>query len=323
MPIPLNVHEFEEKFKTEEDCQEALAKLRWPDGFVCPNCGHDDGQKLQNRPLIQCRLCRHQASVTAGTMFHKTRVPLKNWFWMIHSMAVSKGGVSTMRLSVQLGMYYKTAWHIMQKIRHAMASRDDGITLAGLIEVDEAIVGPEARKTGRMKKEKEGQFEAKPRGKYRGRKPRSGAKRKIQTEVLVLVEREAHGAGSLAMRVLERTNRDNISEVVEHRVEPNQHFKTDALQSHFVLRKFGQHTAINQSTWTGGEDALPVVHRAISLLKRSLMGTHHGVGQRYLQRYLHEMAFRWNRKDSLHTIVQSLLRACVFTVPMTYAELRL
>lgn len=141
--------EFQDSFRTEEDCQRYLAKLRWPKGFICPNCEHDDAYLVTTRGLFQCVVCRHQTSVTSGTLFHGTKIPLRNWFWMIYQVSQDKGGASSTRLAEQLGMYQKTVWHILQKIRHAMSRRDENIILAGLIELDEAVIGPQARKTGR------------------------------------------------------------------------------------------------------------------------------------------------------------------------------
>ena len=187
MDIPMTALEFQDRFRTEEDCQEALAKLRWPQGFTCPNCGHDDAYLIKERRLLQCIVCRHQASITAGTIFHGTKIPLRNWFWMIYTVAHDKGGASSSRFAQQLGMYQKTAWHILQKIRHAMGNRDEVIKLEGLIEIDEAEIGREARKTGRRKSDPPARHKGM---RQRGRAATSGGKKKTQTEVLVMVESE-------------------------------------------------------------------------------------------------------------------------------------
>lgn len=157
MRTTITAIDFQDKFRTEEDCELALARLRWPKGFYCPNCGHDDAYHLLGRRLFQCTVCRHQTSVTAGTMFHATKIPLRHWFWIIYQVAQDKGGGSSSRLARQLGMYQKTVWHLLQKIRHAMGRRDEGIILAGLIELDEAVIGPHARKTGRVKQDEQQQ----------------------------------------------------------------------------------------------------------------------------------------------------------------------
>lgn len=177
--LPRTAVEFQDRFRTEDDCLNAIAKLRWPNGFVCPNCGHDDAYFVSTRQLFQCTLCTHQTSITAGTLFHGTKIPLRNWFWMIYIVAHDKGGASSTRIAAQLGMYQKTVWHILHKIREAMGNRDESITLAGLIELDEAEIGAEARKTGRRKLGKEGYRPGRHKGmRNRGLKPRSGIKKR-------------------------------------------------------------------------------------------------------------------------------------------------
>ncbi len=138
--------QFQQHFGTDQQCRDFLFKLRWPKGFVCPNCEHDDAQFLAPRRLYQCYNCKHQSSVTSGTIFHKTHLPLTCWFWIIYQMTHDKGGASATRLASQLKRPYKTVWHILHKLRLAMGRRDEGITLAGLVEFDEAVLGPEARR---------------------------------------------------------------------------------------------------------------------------------------------------------------------------------
>ena len=321
----LTAIEFQDRFRSEEDCLEYIRRIRWPKGFVCPNCGHDFGYELNERRLFQCGVCKRQTSVTAGTIFHKTRTPLRHWFWMIYQIAQDKGGASASKLARQLGGFQSTVWNQLQKLRHAMERRDEEITLAGFIELDEAIIGPHARKTGRKRTDDDNENQKKgPKMRKRGRRKKDGSKPKEQTEVVVMVERESSGAGNLAMKVVYRTTRDDLRETIDLRVDENrQSFKTDAIQSHYVVKSMGHSL---QAMKLGGPiscEELPVVHRAISLLKRSLMGTYHGVSSRYLPRYLSEFAFRWNRRDAEDTLWQSLLRAACFAAPMQYAELRL
>jgi len=315
--------EFQDRFRTEEDCLDFIRQLRWPHGFICPNCGHDFGYELNERRLYQCSICRRQTSVTAGTIFHKTRTPLRHWFWMIYQIAQDKGGASASKLAKQLGGFQSTVWNQLQKLRHAMERRDETITLAGFIELDEAVIGPQARKTGRRKKDDDDKKG--PRLKSLGRPRKDGTKPKRQTEVVVMVERENRHAGNLAMKVIYKTTRNDVREAVQQRVEDNQQsFKSDAAQSHFVVKSMGHELqAIPLSGTPLSCEELPVVHRAISLLKRFLIGTYHGVSAKYLQRYLSEFAFRWNRRDSEQTLWASMLKAACFAAPMTYSELTL
>lgn len=322
MQEEMSAIEFQDKFRTEEDCLEFIRQLRWPNGFICPNCGHDFAYELNNRRLYQCSVCRRQTSVTAGTIFHKTRTPLRHWFWMIYQVAQDKGGASASKLARQLDGFQSTVWNQLQKLRHAMDRRDETITLAGFIELDEAVIGPHARKTGRQnidpaKKE--------PRKKTLGKRKGDGSKPKQQTEVVVMVERENAAAGNLAMRVIYKTTRAEVREAVELRVDDNrQQFKSDAIQSHYVVRSMGHDLkALPLSGSPVSCEELPIVHRAISLLKRFLIGTYHGVSPRYLSRYLSEFCFRWNRRDAESTLWLSMLRAACLALPMTYAELQL
>jgi hypothetical protein len=326
MPEPTNMLEFQNQFGSDDACLDYLERLRWPNGFICPNCDHDFGYRIAYRRLIQCAVCRHQTSVTAGTLFHKTRIPLLKWFYMIYLTTSDKGGASAMRLSKQLGMHYATVWFCLHKIRSALARRDDAITLAGFIELDEAVIGPHARKTGRQRSKKDDNDHKKgPRLKSLGRKPKTGKKTKTQTEVLVMVERENHSAGNIAMKVITKTTRDDLREAAGLRVDDNrQFFKTDACQSHYVLKSMG-HDLLAQclSNSPLSVEELPIVHRAIALVKRLLMGTYHGVSSRFLQPYLDEFCFRWNRRDHESTLWQSALRACALALPTQHAELRL
>jgi transposase-like protein len=237
---------------------------------------------------------------------------------MVYLIAQDKGGVSTLKLSNDLGMHYDTVWHIVHKIRDAMRARDERITLAGFIELDEAVIGPQARKPGRPASE----------GELRPRKKRLGQRRstvaalgKTQSEAIVMVERENARAGNVVIKVVNSTTRNDIREVVERRVEENQWFKTDGLQSHWVLASMGHKLDCWPMSGPESCEELPIVHRVISLVKRWLLGRLHGVSDRYLQCYLNEFSFRFNRRDKGHSIYHSLLRACALALPVTYAEL--
>lgn len=318
MEVPTNALDFQERFRTEEDCRLFLIEQRWPNGFTCPNCGHDDGYWLPKRHLFQCCVCTQQTSATAGTIFHGTRVSLLNWFWMIFLIAQDKKGASSSRLARQLGMYQKTVWFMLQKLRHAMQRRDETILLSGFIELDQAILGPQARKTGRQKV-----LPGKPRPLRRGRLSKDGKRTKSQTEVVVMVEQNPAAAGLVAMQVVHRATRETIAELVEQRAEPSQHFKTDGYQSNYVLKSLGHfHQAV---VCTGAQACreLPVVHQVIGLLKNYLLGIYHGVSIKYLSRYLSEFSFRFNRRSSSKPIWFSLLNAALDALPFTYSELKL
>lgn len=284
--------DFQKRYQTEEDCLQAIMQMRWPKGFICSKCGHDDGYRLSRRRVVECAVCKHQASITAGTIFHRTRIPLLNWFWMIFQVAQDKGGTSASRLAKQLGMYHWTVWHMLHKIRKAMSSRDNKVTkLAGLIELDEGYFG--------------------------------GTKRK--TQVLVMIESGEESSGSLVMEKIfgSMASEPEVKRVVESRVdnESQQHFVTDCAAAHNTLRKMGHKLETHLSTPESAAKNLPWVHRAISLAKRFVLGTYHGVSRKHLQKYLDEFCYRFNRRFKENQIHESLIRACILAAPINYPAL--
>ncbi len=147
----LSLLQFQKKFGTEKACQKQLLRMRWPEGFKCPHCSHNEASFHSTRRLYQCKSCGYQASLTAGTVFHKTRTPLHKWFWMIWLMGRQKSGISMKSLQRMLEIKsYKTVWTMGHKIRQALADRDADYKLAGLIEMDDTYFGaPKPGKRGR------------------------------------------------------------------------------------------------------------------------------------------------------------------------------
>ena len=123
----LSFFEFKNKFNSEQACREHLFQLRWPDGFVCPKCGHTECYSLKTRPLHECKKCHYQASVTSGTVMDNTRVPLEKWFWAIYLVSTDKRGHSALQLQKEIKVSYKTAWFMLHRLRKAMM-KETGIT---------------------------------------------------------------------------------------------------------------------------------------------------------------------------------------------------
>lgn len=285
-----SVFDFNKVYRKEEDCLQAIQKIRWPNGFQCPECGHDDGYRLHNRRVIECVVCKRQTYITAGTIFHRTRISLLKWFWAMFLIAQDKGGVSALRLAKHLNVNLKTAWRMLHKLRRAMSRRDKKvIRLAGLIELDEAYFG--------------------------------GKHRKIQ--VLVAVEKERKQAGYLVMKRIfgKMASEPEVKRVVKIHVdnESQQYFVTDCAAAHTTLKKMGHTLESHLSTPESAAKHLPLVHMAISLAKTFILGTFHGVSRKYLQNYLDEFCYRFNRRLREAELLQSLIRACVYTRPrLTY-----
>jgi transposase-like protein len=293
------LQDFQRMFGSEEACLQAIFEARWPRGFVCPHCGHDDGYRLSKRRAIQCASCRRQTSITAGTVFHKTKIPLKRWFWLIFLMTQDKGGISTKRAAALLQMHYTTVWFIMHKLREAMEDRLQGPLLAGFVEVDDAFIGGKSKWLGK-----------------RGRAPSN------KKQVCVMVERLHGKAGDAAIVVLPNQLGETFVAAVESHLEPMTHVRTDGLHTNSVLH--GRVGKLNM-TKIGKlyeQGALENVDRVISLVKRFLLGTYHQYCSRaHLQRFLNEFCYRFNRRYQWYQLASRLVSACALCPPIQYAAI--
>lgn len=291
--------EFQRRFSSEEACIQAVYEIRWPRGFVCPNCEHNDGYRLSKRRTIQCACCRKQTSITAGTLFHKTKVPLKTWFWIIFFMAQDKGGISTMRAAAVLKMHYTTVWFIMHKIREAMEDRLQGPLLSGLVEVDDAFVGGKSKGLGK-----------------RGREASN------KKQICVMVERLNRRAGDAAIVVLPDPSGETYVAAVESHLEPMTYVRTDGYPTNSVLHGRVGRLDMRKIESYGEEGPLENADRVISLVKRFLLGTYHQYCSRaHLQRFLNEFCYRFNRRYQWYQLASRLLSACVLCPPVQYAAI--
>jgi hypothetical protein len=143
----LSEAQFQAAYGTEEQCRAVMEELRWPEGFVCPACGSCEGTRLSTRPKIQCRGCRHQVSLTAGTIVHATKLPLTTWFLAMWLVAAAKNGISSVELGRRLGIKQTNAWALKQKVMAVMAGREGERRLDGRVEMDDAYLG--GRRPGR------------------------------------------------------------------------------------------------------------------------------------------------------------------------------
>ena len=124
-------------YGTEEQCRQSFFEWKWPTGFICPECGSHSFCTLKTRNLYQCNHCHHQTSLTSGTIFASTNLPLTQWFLAIHLITQSKTGLSALELKRQIGVSYNTAWSMKQKIMQVMKERDDSHPLSGVIQLDD------------------------------------------------------------------------------------------------------------------------------------------------------------------------------------------
>src|SRR6516225_8005898 len=289
-PFPKTLRQFQVDFATEEACQEYLTMCRWPDGFTCPRCGHDKAYELVKQRRHQCAKCRHQVSVTSGTVLHRTKIPLTHWFWAAYLITMDKRGVSALLLQRQLGLSrYETAWMMLYKLRRAMVNiaREP---LHGEVEVDETWVGGE--QAG-----------------LRGSRQLKGRRAAL---VLVAVEKRGRGSGRVRMKVIPDFKAKTIIPFLHQNVSPGSTIYTDGLKSFEGLTEAGfKHIARTQplrpALRKGAKSAVPLADRAIGNLQQWLIGTYHGVSKPQLQVYLDEFVFRHNRRKTPAAAFQTLL----------------
>lgn len=297
---PRTLSELEARFSTDEACREYLVRLRWPGGFICPACGSRGGwETTRNRTM--CAGCGHQASVTAGTIFERTRSPLTLWFRAIWWVVSQKNGASALGLQKVLGLgSYRTAWTWLHKLRRAMV-RPGRDLLRGTVEVDESFVG--------------------------GREP-GGGRRHVGKKALVVIAAEVRGraTGRIRMRQVADSSSKSLVTLVREVVEPGSVVITDGLQSYRGLASLGfEHDRrVLPDGKASAPTVLPRVHRAASLLQRWLLGTHQGaVSREHLDYYLDEFTFRFNRRNSRHRgkLFHRLLEHAVAVEPVPYSAM--
>lgn len=269
---PRTLQELEARFSTEDACRKYLFALRWSEGFVCPACGGGQAWPMA-RGLWLCAVCRHQASVTAGTIFQDTHKPLTLWFRAMWYVTTQKNGVSALGLQRVLGLgSYRTAWAILHKLRRAMV-RPGRDRLQGVVEVDETYWGGEEEGVvGRLTQDK--------------------------ALIMVGAEEDGAGIGRIRLRHVPDLTQESLHGFIRDSVELGSTVHTDGLPAYLGLEGYAHDRQV-QRRQPEGEHLLPRVHRVVSLLKRWMMGTHQGaIAQDCLDYYLDEFTFRFNRRTS-------------------------
>ncbi|MCP4717004.1 MAG: IS1595 family transposase [Deltaproteobacteria bacterium] len=272
---PKTFEEFIDKFQTEEDCIKYIIELRWPKGFVCPKCKSSNAWKT-SRNLMHCANCRHQTSITAGTLFHNTRKPLRLWFYVMWFVMSQKTGASAKNLKEMMGFgSYETAWTWLHKFRRMMIrpSRD---RLQGVVEIDETYIG----------------------GEEEGSKGRKIGKKAL---IVIAIEVNEKKLGRVRFRCIPDASANSLVPFVQDYIEPGSIVITDGWPGYTSLEKKGfthsvQNITKNEKT---ASELMPHVHLVVSLVKRWLFGTHQGaIRSDHLSYYLDEYAFRFNRRKS-------------------------
>jgi transposase-like protein len=298
---PRTILELERRFSTEEACRDYLYSLRWREGFTCPRCGAADVWRATRGRLV-CRGCRHQASVTAGTIFQGTHKPLVLWFRAIWHVVGQKNGTSAVSIQNILGLGgYSTAWTWLHKLRRAMV-RPGRDCLRGRVEIDETFVGGSEGDVGRRTEHK--------------------------SIVLVAAEENGSGIGRIRLARIPDARKKTLHQFIQNGVTRGATLHTDGLVAYRGLEALGYtHHAtalVREKDAAAAARLLPRVHRVASLLKRWLLGTHQGaVHAEHLDYYLDEFTFRFNRRKSRSRgkLFYRLLQQAVQIEPAPYHTL--
>jgi transposase-like protein len=299
----LSEAEFEQQYGTETACREALFRWRWPEGFECPTCGERRHSAIRSRQLFQCSACRRQTSLTAGTIFAATKVPLRTWFRALYHVTQTKQGISSIELGRRLGVTQSTAWTIKHKLGQVMLERDAETQLTGRVELDDAYLGGE----------------------------RSGGKRGRgspgKTPFLAAVETtpedkpvrlKLRRVGSFCRRAVEgfaRRSLDPACEVV-----------SDGLGCLAAVAKAGcRHTVIKTGSGARAArtPAFKWINTALGNMKAAITGTYRSIAPKHVPRYLAEFEYRFNRRYDLAGMLPRLATAALQTPPMPYRLLKL
>ena len=285
MESNINLMQMVERFGTEENCRAALEELRWPDGVRCPRCNSMKISRIHERDQFDCDICRYQFSVTSGTIWHDTHLPLRMWFIAIYLTVESKKGFSANQMKRVLGVSYKTAWYLCHRIRAAMTEQDP-VQLNGTVECDETFIG----------------------GKLRGRGKGRGAYLQNKAIVIGVIQR----GGKVRLQVIDRTDRKTLHAFIkEHTAPDTEAIITDDWKAY---KGIGDHDTIHEvvnhsaKEYVRGDVHTNGIENVWSLLKRSVTGTYHKLSVKHLDAYLDELEWRFNNRDNSYLFRDTLIK---------------
>jgi transposase-like protein len=278
---------FNERFPDDAACARFLFEKRWPNGFSCPACNSRKAWELTTKRFTcECAACNRQASVTAGTVFHRSHLDLLTWFLAIYAVASHSNGISALQLQAQLGLgSNKTAWLMLQKLRRAMVDPDRSL-LVNLVEVDETDI-PYRTKSDPIA----------------GGQGRSAVGK---IHVIVAIEISPDGVPRrIRLQPINDFSAASIRGFVKSKVDTGTTVLSDGFSSYRSLKEYNHQPKVVGSM--AAHVILPWIHRVFANLKRWALGAHHGVRKPHLQRYLDEFVFRWNRRRHMKSSFETLI----------------
>jgi transposase-like protein len=301
----MNLFSLAKAFPTEAAALNYWTKARWPDGVRCVACNHGKCYQIETKGktgkpvrLFECAACEFHFSATTGTLFHDSHLPLQKWFMAIALMVEAKKGISAKQMERHIGVTYKTAWYLCQRIRQSM-QEDQGQILGGegqVIEIDETFIG----------------------GRTKGLGVKGGRDRKVK--VLGLVER----GGRVHLQTVKNGTKAALKPVLDAKLDPaTKQIVTDGGSAYIFLIPREKHLAGNhrEETRNGGKVSNQTIEGAFSLFKRGVVGSYHKLGAEHLDRYLGEFCWRYNRRKMQPEMFDTALASLAANKPMPYKEL--
>jgi transposase-like protein len=280
MRAKMNLSVLNVDFDTDSECREALEDLRWPAGVRCLRCDSDKISRISTRRQYDCDSCRYRFSVTTGTVFHDSHLPLQKWFLAVLLMCEAKKGLSANQMKRTLGVAHKTAWYLCHRIREAMKT-DGSIDLAGTVECDETYIG----------------------GKIRGKANRY----KNKAIVLGALER----GGEIRIRTATSNSREQLHGFIRESAANPKRVMTDewpayrGIADHDTTHETVQH---GRKEYVRGDIHTNGIEGAFGLFKRAIVGSFHQVSHKHLDRYLDEFEFRYNNRKNPYLFRDTIMR---------------
>lgn len=292
----MSLTEFNEKFATEDSCEEYLLKMRKKSGMVCPKCGCIEFYYIGSRKIFQCVSCRNQLSLTSGTVMHRTHLPLRAWFLAFYLLTSDKRGCSASLLSKMLDVGYKTAWFLLHRIRYAMSERNGLYLLSGIVEIDDTYYGSTKK------------------GSKRGR-----GTEKIK--IAIAISKDENGKpGYVKMSVIKNLKSVTIGQFAKEHIKEGSVVESDAYHSY--RKPLANKYFHKYEVFEADKDMLKWLHTIVGNVKTFIDGTFHGLGSKYIQSYLDEFIYRFNRRNIKQGFFDNLLSAASSASPIKLAVLK-
>jgi transposase-like protein len=283
--MDMNIMKLMDEFGTDDKCREVLEALRWPDGVKCPRCDGDKVSRIKERNQFHCDECRYQFSVTSGTIFHDTHLPLKKWFVAIYLTVESKKGVSANQIKRVIGVSYKTAWYLCHRIRTAMTEINPK-ALSGTVEADECFIG----------------------GQVKGHGPGRGFYLKNKSIVAGIIQR----GGDVRLTKIPNSSRKTLHAFIKGHIHPKTELViTDEWPAYAGIADHDtEHKVIKHRSreYVREEIHTNTIENVWSLLKRSVAGSYHKISEKHIDRYLDELEWRFNNRENPYLFRDTLAK---------------